>query len=242
MTVNVSIEARMTSSRLPGKVLKKINDIPNLEIMIHRIQQVKSINSIIVSTTVNKEDDEIVAWCTKNNVDYFRGSENNVYDRVLQTHEKFKSDVIVELTGDCPLIDPLLIEDAIKLYNSNQYDYISNCLELGFPLGMAVQIYSLKTLQSISLDRELEYQDKEHVTPYLYTSGKYNIFSIKAQSNHFMPNLSVTLDTIEDYNVIENVVKAFNNIDFTLEDIIQFAKNHPQLTNMNYKTHRKGLK
>lgn len=241
MTINVSIEARMTSSRLPGKVLKKINNIPNLEIMVHRVQQVKSVNSIIVATTHNKQDDEIVKWCIKNNIQYFRGSENNVYNRVLETHKKFKSDIIIELTGDCPLIDPSLIEDAIEIYNSNKYDYVSNCLEIGYPLGMAVQIYSLEVLQSISLNRKLEYEDKEHVTPYLYTSGKYNIFNIKAQSNHYMPELSVTLDTIEDFNVIENVVKFFNNINFTLEDIIQFAKKNPHLTNMNFNTHRKGL-
>jgi len=241
MNINISIEARMTSSRLPGKVLKKINNIPNLELMIHRVKKVKSVNTIIVATTTNKEDDIIVNWCLNNNINYFRGSEDNVYDRVLNAHQEFQTDIIVELTGDCPLIDPILIEGAISIYKKNKYDYVSNCLENGYPLGMAIQVYSLQTLQSISLNRELEYQDKEHVTPYLYTTGKYRIFNITPNENHFMPELSVTLDTIEDFYVIENIVKAFPSIDFTLEDIIIFAKNNPQLTNMNMNTHRKGL-
>jgi len=231
----------MTSSRLPGKVLKKINNIPNLELMIHRIKKIQSVHSIIVATTINKEDDEIAQWCIENDIKYFRGSEDNVYERVLQTHQYYNSDLIVELTGDCPLIDPTLIDEAITLYTNNNYDYISNCLKPGYPLGMAVQIYSFKVLKSISENRELEYQDKEHVTPYLYTSGKYNIFNITAPEKHFMPGLSVTLDTIEDFNVIENVTKAFDTIDFTLSDIIEFAKQNPQLTNMNMDTNRKGL-
>jgi len=241
MKINISIEARMTSSRLPGKVLKKINGIPNLEVMIRRIKCLKDIDSIIIATTINSEDDDIVNWCVDNNISYFRGSEDNVYERVLQTHTKFNSDIIIELTGDCPLIDPDLIEEALTLYKHNNYEYISNCLKPGYPLGMAVQIYSLKTLQSISKNRELEYQDKEHVTPYLYTSGKYSVFNIEPKAKHKMPELSVTLDTIEDFNVIENVTKAFNTLEFTLDDIIEFAKQNPQLTNMNLDTHRKGL-
>ncbi len=241
MTINVSIEARMTSSRLPGKVLKKINGIPNLEIMVKRIRKAQFVNSIIVATTINQEDDLIVQWCIDNNIPYFRGSEDNVYERVLQTHKQFNSDIIIELTGDCPLIDPKLIEEALYTYLNNNYDYVSNSLKEGYPLGMAVQIYSYKTLESISINRELEYQDKEHVTPYLYTSGKYSIFNIKAPEKHYMPHLSVTLDTIEDFHVIENVVKNFTNIHFTLEEIIAFSKKNLHLTNMNQNTHRKGL-
>jgi spore coat polysaccharide biosynthesis protein SpsF len=241
MIINVSIEARMTSSRLPGKVLKKINGIPNLEVMITRVKKIQNINSIIVATTNNIEDDLIVQWCIKNNVSYFRGSENNVYDRVLQTHKQFNSDVVIELTGDCPLIDPQLVEQALYTYKNNNYDYVSNSLEEGYPLGMAIQIYSYTILKSISTNRILEYQDKEHVTPYLYTSGKYNIFNIKADKKHYMPSLSVTLDTINDFHVIENIMKNFNNLNFTLEEIIIFSQQNPTQTNMNQNTHRKGL-
>ena len=122
MNINISIEARMTSSRLPGKVLKLINNKPNLEIMVERIKKAKLISNIIVATTTNKEDDVLVNWCEENNIDYFRGSENNVYDRVVKTHEKFNTDIIVELTGDCPLLDPILIDEAITVFLNNNYE------------------------------------------------------------------------------------------------------------------------
>lgn len=241
MKINISIEARMTSSRLPGKVLKPINGIPNLELMINRIKNSQYVNDIIVATTINNQDDEIVNWCEKNNISYFRGSENNVYERVLQTHEKYNSDVIVELTGDCPLLEVKLIDECIDFYLKNDFEYISNCLEITYPIGLAVQIYSLKTLKSVSTNRELEYQDMEHVTPYLYTSGKYKIHNIEASEKYHMPDLSITLDTIEDFNLIETICKNFDNIYFTLDDILDFIKKTPHLKEMNKSIKRKGL-
>lgn len=241
MTVNISIEARMTSSRLPGKVLKPINNKPNLEIMIQRVKKAKLVDNIIVATTTNKTDDIIVQWCIENNIDYFRGSENNVFDRVLKTHQHFNSDIIVELTGDCPLLDPMLIDEAISIYLNNSYDYILNDLETTYPVGMGVQVYSLATLLSVSTDRELTYEDKEHVSPYLYTSGKYNIYNIKAPQELTMPELSVTLDTQEDFELIQTICSSFDNFDFSLKEIIAYAKNNLEILNINKDIQRKGL-
>jgi len=241
MKINISIEARMTSSRLPGKVLMPICNIKALELMYKRIKNNKYSNDIIIATTTNKEDDEIINWCKENNISFFRGSEKNVYQRVLNTHKHYKSDIIIELTGDCPLLDPKLIDEAVEVYLNNNYQYVSNSLEMTYPIGMAVQVYSLNTLESISKNRELEYQDMEHVTPYLYTSGKYKIFNIKAPKELTMPDLSVTLDTKEDFIVIENVCKHFNNINFSLLDIINFAKSNPKKVSLNQNIHRKGL-
>jgi len=241
MNINISIEARMTSTRLPGKVMMPINGKINLAIMIDRIKHSKLVNDIIVATTINKEDDEIVTWCEDNNIKYFRGSEDNVYDRVLKTHQKYKTDIIVELTGDCPLLDPRLIDEAIEIYQQNNYDYVTNGLKITYPLGMAVQVYSLQTLKSVSTNRELEYQDMEHVTPYIYTSKKYKVMNIEAPKDLYMPNLSVTLDTIEDFEVISNVCKNFKDFNFGLEDIINFAKQNLDKVSANMNTHRKGL-
>jgi len=229
----------MTSTRLPGKVMMPINGKINLAIMIDRIKKAKHINNIIVATTINKQDDEIVQWCKKNDIDYFRGSEDNVYERVLQTHQKFNTDIVVELTGDCPLIDPSVIDKAISLYQNSNFDHIST--SWNYPLGMAVQVYSLETLKSVSKNRELEYQDMEHVTPYVYTSGKYTTKHIEPEEYEILENLSVTLDTKEDFQVIQNVCKNFLNFDFTLEDIVSFAKDNPTKVIANQNTHRKGL-
>lgn len=237
MTINVSIEARMTSSRLPGKTLKLINGKPSLEIMLDRIKKAKLIDNIIVATTINKGDDVIVDLCKKKNVKYFRGSEHNVYDRVLKAHQQFNTDIIVELTGDCILLDADLVDMAIQRYLDNDYDYIS----LSTQAGMGAQVYSLKVLESVSDSRELEYQDREHVTPYIYTSSKYNISKTKAYQNLDCPDMFLSLDTIEDWEVLDNICKNFNDFYFSFEDIVEFAKNNPDKVNLNRQIPRKGL-
>lgn len=240
MKINISIEARMTSSRLPGKVLRPINDIPAIELMYQRIKDSKYINDIIIATTTNKEDDPLVQWCQKNNVSYFRGSENNVYKRVLQAHQKFDTDIIVQLTGDCPLISSEIVELVVVEYLKRDYDYVVKSRE--FPIGLGIAVFSTKILESVQVGRELTYEDKEHVTPYLYTSGKYSIFRVPAREAHIMPELSITLDTKEDFEVIETICKHFHTISFSIEDIINYAKAHPQLMKINETVQRKGLK
>jgi spore coat polysaccharide biosynthesis protein SpsF len=239
MKINISIEARMSSTRLPKKVMLPINGKINLALMIDRIKKSKLVDEIIVATTTNKEDDEIVNWCIANHISYFRGSENNVYDRVLKTHIKYNSDIIVELTGDCPLLDPQIIDKALDIYLNKNYDYVSTGWD--YPLGMAVQVYSLDTLKSISQNRELQYQDMEHVTPYLYTSDKYKVYAMIPNENQKLKDLSVTLDTQEDFEVIQNVTQHFDNFDFSLEEIVLFAKQNPKQVSLNHNTHRKGL-
>jgi len=235
--INISIEARMTSTRLPGKTLKLINGKPALEIMVNRVKKAKLANDIIIATTINKKDDEIVDWCKINNLNYFRGSENNVYERVVKAHQKFNTDVIVELTGDCILITAELIDHAIQIYLDNEYDYVC----VSDPSGMGAQVYSLETLQSVKVGRELEYLDKEHVTPHLYNSGKYKILRIKMYDKLGCPEVSFPLDTIEDWKLIDNICKNFNNFDFSFEEIIEFIKKNPEITNLNKHIKRKGL-
>ena len=232
MTINASIEARMTSSRLPGKVMMPIGDKPALECMIERVRKAKKIDNVIVATTTNKEDDPIVTLCKKLKVPYYRGSENNVFQRVLQTHVEFKSDVIVELTGDCPIIDPILIDEAIECYQSNSYDYVSNCIDFTYPLGMAVEVFSLSKLQEIS-KTILSEEDKEHVSVRFFEDKVYSSFNIEAEENLHFPELSVTLDTQADYEMITTVYNNFAHNNFTLEDIISFIKINPHLLKIN---------
>lgn len=235
--INISIEARMESTRLPGKTLMLINSKPALEIMVNRVKQAKLANKIIIATTVNKKDDEIINWCNLNNVDYFRGSEKNVYERVVETHKKFNTDIIVELTGDCILIAAELIDHAIQIYLDNKYD----CVAVTDPSGMGAQVYSLKTLQSIKNFKELEYIDKEHVTPYLYKSGKYKIFNTTMYDNLDCPEVSLPLDTIEDWKLIDNICKNFNNFNFSFEKIVEYIKKNPEIIKFNSHIKRKGL-
>lgn len=240
MKINVSIEARMTSSRLPGKVLKKLGSSSVLGIMVNRINRCKLVNNIIVATTTNKEDDPVVEFCKEVGIKYFRGSESNVFKRVLNAHQENNTDIIVELTGDCPFIDPILIDDAIQFYLDNDYDYVSNSVKMTYPIGMAIQVYSLKALEKVA-QKQLSDMDKEHVTPEFYTSGKYSIYNIEAPKHLHYPQLSVTLDTKEDYEVISSIINSFKRDDFSLEEIIEFAKNNTDIVNINKDIHRKGL-
>lgn len=235
--INISIEARMTSTRLPGKTMKLINGKPALEVMVNRVKQSKLANKIIIATTTNREDDVIVEWCKKNDVNFFRGSENNVYDRVLKTHQKFKTTIIVELTGDCILITAELIDFAIKLYLDNNYDYVN----VRDPASMSAQIYSLEILESIKRGRELEYLDKEHVTPYLYTSGKYKIYRAKIYEDLDFPKIILDLDTKEDLEIINKICKNFNDFNFSYQEIAKFIKKNPHIININKHIRRKGL-
>ncbi|WP_108064094.1 cytidylyltransferase domain-containing protein [Poseidonibacter lekithochrous] len=240
MKINVSIEARMTSSRLPGKVMLPLGNTFVLDMMVQRIKKSKYVNDIIIATTVNKEDDAIVDFCKSNNISYFRGSEDNVFERVLQTHEEYETDIIVELTGDCPFLDYTIVDKVIEVYLNNSYDYVSNWIEHTYPIGMSVQVYKYEALKEIS-KKELQYVDKEHVTPEFYTSGKYNIFNVEAPSSLYYPELSITLDTKEDYEIMSAIANHFNTIDFTLDDIIKYVKSNPELLDINVLIERKGL-
>lgn len=240
MNINVSIEARMTSSRLAKKVLKPLGNSTVLEVMINRVLKCKLVNKIIVATTINKEDDGIINLCEKKNVEYFRGSENNVFQRVLQAHEKFETDIIVELTGDCPFIEPRLIDEAIEFYLNNDYDYVSNSIKSTFPVGMSIQVYSLKALQEVS-KKELTSMDIEHVTPEFYTTKRFKTYNIEAPKNLYFPELSVTLDTKEDYEIITKIMNHFKNDYFTIEEMISYVRKNPKLLQINSSIKRKGL-
>lgn len=240
MIVNASIEARMTSSRLPGKVLMSLNNKPSLQLMIERVSKSQLIDNIIIATTINITDDPIVELCEKLKIKYHRGSEEDVLQRVLDAHKKYNSDIIVELTGDCPLIDPKIIDKCINYYLNNKYDYISNCLERSYPMGMEVEIFSLKLLDKIS-KLTTRAEDREHVSTYFYKSGKFNISNISAEPEFVWPDLGLTLDTIEDYKLINCIVVYFKDSLFSLNEIIVFLKNNRELLNYNKNIERKNI-
>ena len=234
------IEARMTSSRLPGKVLLEsgINK-PLLLCLIERIRKVKNIDQIIVATTTNNEDNKIVKFCKKNKINFFRGSENDVMGRVLNASLKFKVDIIIEITGDCPIIDPEIISLVLNTHLENKYDYTSNCNFRSFPDGMDVQVFSTKTLSNSYklVKTELE---KEHVTLEIRKSSKYSKINLVAPQNYFLPDLGLTLDEDGDYLLISSLFKHFKNNDFGLKQILDHLKANNQLIELNKNVVIKG--
>lgn len=227
-----SIEARMTSSRLPGKVLmESLPGVSMLEYMINRVKKSNNIDDIIVATTINKEDDPIVELCKKLKVKFFRGSEDDVLLRVLNAHEHFKSDIIVELTGDCPLIDYELIDKIIDVYNNNNYDYVSNSHVRSYPDGFDVQVFSTKLLGEVSLLTKDSY-DRENVSSFIYRSDRYKTFAVIAEQNLFWPELRVTLDDKGDYLLIKNIIENIG-LDYHVNDVVKYLRANISLLNLN---------
>ena len=227
-----SIEARMTSSRLPGKVLmESLPHISMLEYMINRVKKSNNIDDIIVATTINKQDDPIVELCENLSVKFFRGSEDDVLLRVLNAHKYFKSDIIVELTGDCPLIDYKLMDKIINVYLQNNYDYVSNSHERSYPDGFDVQVFSTELLDEISQLTQDPY-DRENVSSYIYRSNRYKCHAVIAEPSLFWPELRVTLDDTGDYLLLKNIIENLGN-DYHVIDVINYLRKNNNLLNLN---------
>lgn len=226
------IEARMTSSRLPGKVLKKILGKPLIHYLIERIKRVKSINDIVVATTVNSTDNVIHKFALDNSINCFRGSENNVTERVLKAAEFFDADVIVEITGDCPLIDPEIVEQTINMFKKNNCDYCANRFYATYPIGMDVQVFFTKTLKESFKLIDSEY-DKEHVTSHIIRNPK--LFShtyLVAPESLNWPDLVLAVDEQDDFELVEKIIKSLysSNPFFSCKDIINLLRENLEWT------------
>ena len=236
MKIISTIEARMTSSRLPGKVVKEIMGRPALELLIERLRSVKEIQEIVVATTINKTDDVIEELCRRLKVKCFRGSENDVLGRVCGAVQSVSGDIIIEITGDCPLVDPDIIRTCLKLYLEGQCDYLSNgSLKRTFPDGLDVQVFSAKALEEINR-LSSDPVDREHVTHYFYTHPEqFRLKNYEANDELCWPELAITLDTPEDLRLITAIFEALypSNRLFSAYDIVRYLKANPDLVTMN---------
>lgn len=236
----ITIEARMGSSRLPGKVLLDVNGKSMLETMITRLKLVPGVSQIVIATTLNRLDDPIVNEAQQLEVDCYRGSESNVQERVLEAAQVFEATEIVALTGDCPLIDPQIVEHCIKTFEINDVDYLSNAGIRSYPDGMDTQVLLTaalkKSLEMVPSDEELE-----HVTLHIRRNKHIfrNLYLISPVETRY-PKLGLTLDEHKDYLLIASIIKYFNGrIDFTCMEIIEFLSGNPEIARLNSSVKRK---
>lgn len=238
------IEARMGSSRLPGKVLMKFNKVPAIRYLVERLKYVTELDDIIVATTINKKDDQLVKYLSKFNIKYFRGSEENVLQRVLIAAKKYDIKNIVQVTGDCPLIDPTLVSQTINVFKNNKNKYVSNSTIRSYPDGMDVAVFSTKDLQKVSkLTKNKE--DLEHVTLYFKNNpNKFSQINLMAPSKHHMPELGLTLDEINDYKLINTIISRLHSKKkaFSLDDILTFLMTNKKYLKINENVKRKVVK
>ncbi|PIS09200.1 hypothetical protein COT75_02985 [Candidatus Beckwithbacteria bacterium CG10_big_fil_rev_8_21_14_0_10_34_10] len=236
-----TIEARMGSSRLPGKVLMSLAGEPALKRMIDRIKKSKYINEIIVATTINKKDNKIVDFCKSYKIKFYRGSENDVLRRILEAAKASRAKIVVVLTGDCPLIDFRHIDEAIEVFLEGKYNYISNALERSYPDGFDVQVLSLEVLEKIDKLAN-DPIERVHSTYYIYRHPEeFKIKNIKAKGKMYWPNLRVTLDEINDYKLINILFKNLLPKDpfFSAKKVVEFLLKNPKFLKINQKVRHK---
>lgn len=236
-----TIEARMTSSRLPGKVLMNYCSKPNLQHIIERLKRSKYVDEVVVATTINKQDNPIVELCEKIGCKYFRGSEDDVLLRVLESAKSVNGDIIVEITGDCPVVDWRHIDKLIEIYFSGEHDYASNILKRTFPRGFDTQVFSVKVLEEVN-EATKNPVDHEHVSLYIYTHPeKYRLINWEAEKKMNHPEFEITLDTKGDYEFIKEIYEKLypRNPDFSAEDVVELLIKHPEMIKYLDDTHRK---
>ncbi|MBI87328.1 MAG: glutamate-1-semialdehyde aminotransferase [Candidatus Marinimicrobia bacterium] len=225
------VQARFSSKRLPGKVLKEVSGKSLLEILLTRLSKSKLIDTIIVATGISKENDVIEEHVKNLGYKIFRGSEDNVLKRFYDCALINNADAIVRITGDCPLIDPELVDKVIELFKKNNADYASNTDPPTFPDGLDISIFSLDALK-VAFNKSKESYQLEHVTPYIRKNDQFK--KVNYASDIDFSKKRWTVDEISDFKVITSVINYFHpNLEFTWLDVLSLSKSHPQLFDAN---------
>lgn len=227
------IQARMSSTRLPGKVLKKLMGKPLLAYVIERILPSKNINKIIVATSQDSADNPIADWCRKNNINFFRGSVNDVLDRFYQCaiSQNPIPEVIVRLTADCPLQHYTVVDFAINRFFDRNLDYFTNSFEPAYEDGFDVEVFNFKILQK-AWENANKSSEREHVTLWIRNNPGLRR-SFKKYRDQYKFKLSV--DSHNDFLLVEKIFKELYNLDslFTIDDVVSLLKQHPEYLKIN---------
>lgn len=226
------MQARMSSTRLPGKVLKEVNGMTLLEYELTRLKRAQTIDKMVVATSDQPADDAIESLCISLGVDCFRGSLDDVLLRYAECAKKYPDyDVILRVTGDCPLIDPVLVDRVVRLFLDGEYDYAST-IPSGketFPDGMDAEVFSKKVLLESAVHAELQ-PEREHVTIYMRHSGGYRQGGFSAEKNYSAYRL--TVDNPEDFEVIQYLINHCP-LDAGYLEYVVMLDAHPEIRELN---------
>jgi spore coat polysaccharide biosynthesis protein SpsF len=233
MNVIAILQARMSSKRLPRKVLSKVMGKPLLQLQLERLSGCATLDKVVVAIPSGLQDSPIADLCTKLKVTCFRGDEFDVLDRYYQAAKRYNASHIVRLTGDCPLADADVIDQMVNFHCQGNYDYSSNCYPASFPDGLDVEILNFDVLQKIHSAANLA-SEREHVTLYIRNhSQAFNIGALVAPINN--SHLRWTVDEPEDLLLINKIFAALYPADqrFNYQDILQLISQHPELASLN---------
>ena len=239
------IQARMGSSRLPGKVLEEICGTPLLLREVTRVRRARTLGQVVVATTVNPEDDRISEVCLASGIPCFRGDPHDVLDRYYQAAQLFGAETIVRLTGDCPVIDPREIDRTVKAYLAAGADFAANRLPPPWkrttPIGMDTEVVSFENLARAWHQAELSYE-REHVMPYFYAQeGRFKVLLVDHEPD--LGGYRLTVDTPEDLALIRKIYAHFECTDeFSLDEMVTLLAQHPDLMALNAQVVHKGFR
>lgn len=222
-------QARFSSSRLPGKVLQKLGAETVLGLHLSRLKNSHRVSQWVVATTEEPESQKIVEIATQHGVEAVRGSLNDVLDRFYQTAMLFKPEVVVRVTSDCPLIDPIYLDDLINQFFEMRVDYAANCLQPTLPDGMDAEVFTFAALETAWKEAK-KVSEREHVTPYIRDSGKFTVKSIEYPVN--WGKFRLTLDNPEDLDVLSLLVERCGDR-AQLQDYVTFLEKNPKVCEMN---------
>ena len=235
------IQARTTSTRLPGKVLLKVLDIPIIIYILERVSKSKNLSKVILATSNDPTDDQLSSIVEKYGYPVFRGSLTNVLNRFYECAISEKASTVVRITGDCPLMDPALIDEILSYYKKSDFEYIGNSLDsynLTVPDGFDIEVFSTKVLDEANKKAILP-SELEHVTPWMRNKNSkinWSHFNHRKRRDFYR----VTVDDEKDFKLVKEIIEDLypkNNL-FSIDDVISFLKNNPSLANSNKSTIR----
>jgi spore coat polysaccharide biosynthesis protein SpsF len=232
MKVVAIIQARMGSTRLPGKVLMDLGGATVLSRVVSRARRCRLVNEVVVATSENPADDAILKECRRLACKAFRGSEQDVLDRYYRAAQQSEAEGVVRITSDCPLIDPGVSDKTIQAFLDERPDYASNVMERTYPRGLDTEVMTLAALEMAWREAREGYQ-REHVTPFLYQHPeRFRLLSVRG--DHDYSQCRWTLDTTEDMDFLRGVyASSADRQDLTWEDVLRIVTREPQLAEIN---------
>jgi spore coat polysaccharide biosynthesis protein SpsF len=229
------IQARLTSTRLPKKIMLDVCGKPLLWHVIERVKQAKLIDSIVLAIPDSSSNNDLELFVKQFDWNVFRGSETDVLSRYYHAATQFKADVIVRITSDCPLVDPKIIDETIKHHINEGNDYTAVGVEGGFPRGLDVEALNFKSLE-IAYNKAVDRSEREHVTLFIYQNPKlFKTHFVEASGSLRRPDIRLTVDTEEDLLLIREIysrLKSYEN-NFSTEDVLAIIDNNPHLQSIN---------
>lgn len=236
MKILAIIQARMGSTRLPGKMLKEIKGKPIVYYVLNQARKSKLIDEIVLATTNNDSDKILIQTVEKLGFKTFSGSENDVLDRYYQAAKAFHGDIVVRITGDCPLIDPSVIDHVIKLFLDQKCDYSSNINPPTFPDGLDVEVFSFEALEKSWNEAKLN-SEREHVTPYIKNNpNKFRLVNFKNEKD--LSSMRWVIDEKDDFEFINQIIEKLRDHEIKIDNILKVLQRNPNISNINRKFNR----